>query len=250
MIHFFTVGNDISKAEHLMKSAEMFNVHVHFIDTKTWSGYYDKIRYMKEAIKDLPSDSIICFMDGYDVLVTGDAEEIMTKFKEFNCDLVFSSELNCWPGEYLEKYPPGTRRFLNSGGYIGKQHALMDLFNWRTPEQIEEKCKAASDQGYCAEYYLETGKIVLDLQSRIFQSMYFISWDEIQFVYGRPFNTVMKQSPCFLHFNGNAYQTADGKNGMPVFIDKMAKSADSDTPVTLQDVKANIQSWNKPRSQL
>jgi len=147
---------------------------------------------------------------------------------------VFSAELNCWPGDFLAKYPTGSKRYVNSGGYIGYKHAIMKWFTWQSLEFIQTACKDFSDQGYAHMYYLTGPKgVVLDTKSRIFWSMYFVAWRDVEFLYGRAYNTTLQQTPCFMHFNGNSWQTKDDVNIMPICNTFVRTSADSDVPLSL-----------------
>jgi hypothetical protein len=237
MLHFFSVGDSAEKAPYLFESAKLFNVPLKFLEAQPWTGYYDKIRCMKNAIKDLPPTDLICFMDAYDVIITADPDEIVAKFKEFGADLVFSAELNCWPEKYKTYYPHTTTRFLNSGTYMGTQAALMELFNWKTDEEIQAICAEYTDQGYVHEYYAaHPEKIVLDTQSRLFQCMYFIWWKEFLITFGRPYNTIMEQTPCIMHFNGHSWR-ARALNVMPIFLERIRITKERDCIMAMGDVR-------------
>ena len=212
MIHFFTFGGgDISRFEYLKKSSENCGLPVNFISNTEWNGYFDKILFVLNAIKNIPDNHIVCFMDGFDVLAVGESDEIREKFIKFNCDVLCGAELNCWPGDYLGHYNSIKHdtgfRYLNSGGFIGYKHAILKIYTWKSLEDIEEICKKQSDQGYFIEYYLahvnnNDNRIKLDTRAEIFQNMFSVGWNEFNFKNGRIVNLIMNTRPCFLHFNG------------------------------------------------
>lgn len=78
---------------------------------------------LKDYLSSTWDSEIIFFSDAYDTLIVANENEILEKFKKFNCPLVFSSEHNCWPFEGLSKkykYKSYYNNYLNSGGFIGE----------------------------------------------------------------------------------------------------------------------------------
>ncbi len=239
MIHLFTYGaGDISRFEHLKASADFSGLHINYITQSVWNGFFDKVKYTLNAIKGLPDSDIVCFFDGFDVLVSGGSlEEIKRKFLGYECEILFGAELNCWPGEYNGRYPAmdyikSGYRYLNSGGFIGYKRAVMDLYTWKPLEEIAHICKTCGgDQGYFIEYFLANyhrGFMKLDWRVEIFQNMFSVDWNEIYIQDGRVVNSVLGTKPCFLHFNGDSWVVKGGDNIMPVFIDKLHGSSKSE----------------------
>jgi hypothetical protein len=68
----------------------------------------------------------------------------------------------------------------------------------------------------------------LDSGCAIFQNMFSVDWNEIYIQDGRVVNSVLGSKPCFLHFNGDAWTIRGGANIMPVFIEKLQQSVESD----------------------
>ena len=246
-IHIITYGTDESKMQQLKQSVDRQNQSINsetddkyinyiFVGVNCkWNGYVDKITQISEAIKSIPDTDIICFTDAYDVLVFSGADEIRLKFLEYKRDLVLSAELNCYPGEnegwYRDMYQnnphvlcPNNYKYVNSGGYIGYKHAINALFTWNPLDEIRRISELGGDQNYFTHYYIvnaKTNRVCLDYNCSIFQSIYKLDYDSIDFlryvgdpsitkqgqqcheqVYGRVYNNVLKQMPCFIHFNG------------------------------------------------
>jgi len=230
-LHLFTVTTDEEKTKFLRESADLFSVKINFIKPSAYESNMDKIQEMQKAIKEIPDDDIICFVDAFDVLINGFEKEIIEKFKEFDSNLLFSAELNCYPGIFLSKMNRLYRflnsniqyRYLNSGGYIGYKFAIAEALSWNTENDYN-----GSDQGYFMDYFLNHykihKKIKLDHYCRIFQTMAYVNWNELSFFNGKMQNDIMNSTPCFVHFSGKSYETIDSQNIMPIFFKKMIES--------------------------
>lgn len=262
MLHVFTYGaGDIRRFEYLKGSADFCGLHINYITQTVWNGFFDKVKFTLNAIRGLPDDDIVCFVDGFDVLaVCGSADEITSKFKSYNCEILFGAELNCWPGEYKGRYPAmnyikGGYRYLNSGGFIGYKRAIMALYTWKTLEEIAHICKTCGgDQGYFIEYFLanytEGCGLMLDWKALVFQNMFSVDWNEIHIEEGRVVNSLLETKPCFLHFNGDSWRTKHGGDIMPVFIEKLNYSATNSGIIKFAEFTQNFSEWYFKRSQV
>ena len=239
-IRIFTVASDVSKMAGLYESASIAGINrdmIEVLEVKNWRGFIDKILAMKSCVESLPDDTIVCFIDAYDVLSFGGLEEIKRKFVEYKADIIFSSELNCYPIENLARYemieynlydmayqcPMGTMRkrpfwvrpietnykYVNSGGYIGYAGSLKEMFSWKSIDEIERIIELGGDQNFFTQFYLEfadigyNGSVVaIDDHQRIFQSLYKVDLADFSFHRGRLYNHVLRTYPCFVHFNG------------------------------------------------
>jgi hypothetical protein len=217
MLHIITLGSNEDEMKYLKESAKRNGVTIQFILCEKWNGYIDKITTMKQVIEDIQDDDIVCFIDSYDVLLFTNVDEILSKFHSYDCDLLLSSELNCYPGENMSRYNEVYNtlglekmtnfKYVNSGGYIGYKRALQELFNWKPVEEIIDIIQLGGDQNYFTEYYLEFAcvpkkNIKIDMFQCIFQSVYKLYFEDIEFKNGRVVNTVLCETPCFVHFNG------------------------------------------------
>lgn len=223
-VHFFTLGTDKNKLKDLIDSAEIFNINVNCALAPTWRGFIDKIYLGIETYKDIPENEIICFIDGYDTIINSNVEEIVDKFKWYKTDLLFGAEINCFPDYYridMDKVTSNlTRyRYLNSGGYIGYKHAIMDLLLWKPIDDINKIIQNGGDQSYFMLYYINNReKIKLDNRQKIFQNMYLICWNEVCVCLGRFYNTKLDEFPCFVHFSGNSWTTTKQTSIIPEII--------------------------------
>jgi hypothetical protein len=217
-----------------------------------WNGYVDKIIGVNEAIQHLDDNDIVCFIDAYDVLSLASNDEIIKKFKEYNCELLLSSELNCYPEKYKHVYDTSKDKtrfsYVNSGGYIGYVKAIKKLMNWKSVNEIINICSDGGDQSYFTEYYLYNNAVKLDTYQKIFQSMHKVSWKEIEFIDGRIRNKVLNELPCFVHFNGGSFQTTTRADITEVVVEKLLKS--KDIVLNLDDYNQIITPTCFPESQV
>jgi hypothetical protein len=259
MLHIFTFGaGDLSRFQYLKTSANMCGMNIHYITRETYNGYYDKIKYMLEAIQDLPNDDVVCFIDGFDLLALGTEDIIMKKFLAYKCDLLFGAELNGWPGIYTPNYPDlgiqNGYKYLNSGGFIGYTHAVKALYTWKPQEEVARICGHGSDQGYCIEYLFEfhnTRNIKLDWHQSIFQNMFSVDWKELYIKDGRIVNGILHQTPCFIHFNGDSFWTNTNEFLLPILIKTLGDSKtspDEHFPFSINPQRFTQHYWK--RSQL
>jgi hypothetical protein len=256
MLHIFTYGaGDLTIFDSLKRSSVLHNLNIKYITNDVWGGYFDKIKYVFEEIKDLPDDDIVCFVDGFDVVACGSETEILDKFLKQECDLLLSAELNSWPQGYVHRYPQDNNnfRYVNAGGFIGYKKNLYELYTFRPFDQIEEVCKRGSDQAYFIEYYLDnkdTKSIKLDSKQEIFQSMFGVDWNEFYISKGRIVNTILETTPCFVHFNGDSCKTSDGGNIMTVFVDKIVLSLEKlEDKYDVSEYKQNFSHFYYKRNQ-
>ncbi|KAF0977321.1 hypothetical protein FDP41_003974 [Naegleria fowleri] len=136
-------------------------------------------------------NAILMFLDAYDVVVLQHAEAIVSKFlnKFQGYSAVYNAEMNChpfgvvesakkrWGGDpyCLSQYPPSPNRFryLNSGAFIGRQSALLDLYKkiLALPQDIKEDL--FDDQGMTAYVWLTQARdyLTLDYRGDLFLSL-------------------------------------------------------------------------------
>lgn len=256
--HIITYSNNDEKLKYLKESESLFDVSVNCITSPPWEGYVTKIKGVKKKIESFNDDDIIIFIDAFDVLISGYTNEIIEKFKSYNCDILVSTELNCYPPAFkndIDKIIPNNikNKYINAGGYMGYVKNIKSFLEWKTINEIEHICQIGGDQTYIIKYFIENYNkvnIKLDTESLIFQSMHLISWKEIDFRGGRVYNNILNTYPCFVHFNGGTYQTMERKNIMPVFIELMQKSKNNHEIYTLDKYNQIITSSCFPHPQI
>ena len=138
----------------------------------------------------------------------------MNKFKDLSCNIVFSSELHCYPSENKNYYDligynendPRCFKYLNSGGFIGYNKNIYEMLQWKNEIEITTLCQIGGDQNYFTKYFLQRGKlenIKLDVDQIIFQSMCSINYQKVfHCKNGKIYNKIFEKIPSILHFNG------------------------------------------------
>ncbi len=117
-------------------------------------GGGQKVNLLRKELKSWLEikNHIIMFTDSYDVVLLQNPQEILSKFRQFQRPIVFSSEKTCWPSPDLsEKYPESQTeyKYLNSGGFIGYVDSILELIK----DEIGDK---DDDQLYYTEKYLSS----------------------------------------------------------------------------------------------
>ena len=123
-------------------------------------------------------------------------------------DIVFSSEVYCWPNPWIAyQFPPGKGpyRFPNSGTFVGYAWAIKKMLEWDRYRLNHD------DQGYVHDFYLRSRVhpvVAQDYDQVLFQTGTGIRW------------SVIDTCPAwFVHFNGKSHFKKDGSSVIPEFID-------------------------------
>jgi hypothetical protein len=67
---------------------------------------------------------------------------------------------------------------------------------------------------------------------------------------GKLYNTILKQNPCFIHFNGGTWQQSNHENIMPIFVEKMKSTMKNKTADNLNDFSQIITPTCYPHPQI
>lgn len=207
--HIVTVATDEDKMWALQKTAERYNVTVHNLGKE--SDWFDpmeglagmpKVDMMVEFTKDLPTDDIVLFVDGYDTFLADNPITILERWHDFNVDILFGAEDNFWPNndtlkaEFDKLHPYAVYPYLNSGLYMGYAGAIHSFLT----EEITGISQ--DDQNHCQLIYIEWLKkdlsIALDQESYIFQN----HEERVERLDGQLYNPRTNCCPCIYHGNG------------------------------------------------
>ncbi len=167
----------------------------------------EELRGLREILPEIFANLLILFTDGYDVCMVAPVEEILSKYRAFERQIVFSSEVCCWPDDDLAtQYPlaPGGSpfRYLNSGGFMGP---AADIFNLLLPETIRDE---DDDQRYYTSLFLNPRStdahqgVALDYRCEIFQTLNHVAAGQVAFSTHRAENRLFHTHPCVIHANG------------------------------------------------
>ncbi|MES2382378.1 MAG: glycosyltransferase domain-containing protein [Bacteroidota bacterium] len=193
-----------------------------------FTGLSDKPRILYNAIKDGKiKEKIICFIDAWDVILASSLEEIIEKYKSFNCPIVIGAEKNCFPANFKKEYDklPSTSSFkyLNSGVIIGETDAIMEVLEVMDAPNLPRDYYNPqtgtnyhfNDQAYYMDLFLrQPVTMKLDYNCEIAQNMQGVTMDDISLSVRldkewnqiRPEirNNETKFFPLILHWNGSS----------------------------------------------
>jgi hypothetical protein len=222
---------DVRAARWLDQSARARGMNITAIRVKQWRGFHDKVIYLRRFLSDLPQDSIVLYLDAYDVLINRSAEDIWRIYHDMGEGVIFSGELNAYPARYRVAYLehfnplPTNYRFLNSGSFMGPRDRLIEILDHLPEDDLHRICHEGSDQAYYAEYYLQHrfshSDLKIDHYCRLFQNFYHAPWHRFRIEDGLIINDEFGHAPCVLHFSGRSYLDSQQNNVMPELTRRM-----------------------------
>ena len=124
-MNIITYCNNPDKLVYLKETEKNFDSEITYIvEQGEWKGNITKIVRLVDIISKYNDDDIFIFIDAFDVLINSNYDEIIDKFKSYNCDILVGTELNCYPGGFKKKFDDITpndskSKYPNSGGYMG-----------------------------------------------------------------------------------------------------------------------------------
>ena len=170
-------------------------------DMAAGTGGGQKINLLRPALRALPPERPVLFVDGYDTIITRHAEDLLEAWERIGSGAaVFAAETFCWPDtELAASYPEADTpyRFLNSGAFIGRAGDLLRILDG----QVED---SGDDQRYYTERFLSGRHAMqLDYRCELFQCLNG-ALSDVQADLGRgmPFNRRTETWPAVVHANG------------------------------------------------
>lgn len=146
----------------LLQSCERFGVSLHVLGWgQTWQGFAWRLTLMMRYLRGLDPREIVCFIDGYDVLVLKPLQELETRFHRLKrlypkCKVFVAEERHVHAVQrWGSKLTFGTCKkvFLNAGTYIGYAGDILEIIE--NIYAINPKFNADDQQmllSYCAKY--------------------------------------------------------------------------------------------------
>jgi hypothetical protein len=101
---------------------------------KQWKGFMMKINLLKEYLNNLDDDDIVCYVDGYDVIILQSVDKIETLFRSSGKKILFSRDSNIDIIPFFEMFCKtyfGTYKNyrLSAGTFIGYVKYLKKVVN-------------------------------------------------------------------------------------------------------------------------
>ena len=221
-IIIYTYGNEYKKMKTLEESCDInkANIYIDGIGHK-WIDYSNKLKNFHKFLENIEDNKVVMFVDGFDVIIFDNPENMLNKFKEFNKNMVFSAEKFCWPDNDIENYyPEETKneefRYVNSGTYMGYAKDLKEMLNTfreknyncdTYPDKINGTC---DDQRCLTYYYLNNiNKVALDHKQKIWSLCAGTKREDYDFdlnTFSNLYNKLTNEKSSILHTNsGNSW---------------------------------------------
>jgi hypothetical protein len=210
-LHIITVANkDKYYFKYLKKTVEDYGGKLTVLGFgEEWKGYAWRFKLMQEKLKQIPSDDIVCFVDGFDVICVRDLQKLIQIFKEIKqrekCKII--GAIDIIPNKFFK--PISTFFFtgkinktvINAGTYIGYSKDILDMFNKIIDNTVYDNM---DDQillnSYSNKY---PGNIYIDKNNEIFLTFTFLVNVEkhVEIINNE---VIYKGSkPFFIHVAGN-----------------------------------------------
>jgi hypothetical protein len=139
----------------------------------TWQGFKNKLQVEEETARLVKPDTMLVFVDAYDVLVNGTLEQLKQKYKSLAPDgqIVIQHDMNCHPDKSLapamrqrmqDVLKGEPRPFCNAGVIIGPAKSFVAIFDKFPIAGYEDDqqywCKAIIDMPPSNPIIIDTGK--------------------------------------------------------------------------------------------
>ena len=152
-----------------------FNITVLGWEAK-WEGLIQRSKTILKFLKNVDKNELVCCVDGFDVLVLGNQEEVFNKFKSFHTDkVIFSASrdnfiLNFIYGKINKNDENNKYNRLCAGCFIGYAYKIIELFeNICKLDNLHNK---EDDQYYLTKCYKSCNDcILLDSNNILFYAI-------------------------------------------------------------------------------
>ncbi|MCA9066436.1 MAG: hypothetical protein KDA96_25385, partial [Planctomycetaceae bacterium] len=213
----FSSTADDRRARLLRESCRLQGVQLDWIPCQHTS---EKPRQLVQRLSQIPSDSLVCCVDGFDVLCGGPLDDLVERWGSFDRRIVFGAEKCCFHHfesveRHFEETSDGPCRFLNGGMFLGASDDLREmmetLLRWdqtQLREQFLSHRRAGhnfNDQtlfGYFAAQHPD--RVALDTNSDLFWNVWG-DYDRLATLFsfedGRLRNNGTGTYPRFIHLS-------------------------------------------------
>lgn len=176
-----------------------------------WRGYNWRFRKMINYLSNLSDDTIVCFIDGYDVISCRDLTELADEFiklkNKYKCKIVAGCDDYGYIGKKIVahlSFGKCGNHYLNAGTYIGYVKDLKDII---TKIYELNPSDSADDQVLMIQYYNEhPGEIHIDHECKLFLVLgYPLMNIDIKTDNNKVYTNDYKSMPFFIHAPGNGF---------------------------------------------
>lgn len=161
----------------------------------------EKIDFIRLSANKFSDYEFLIVSDGWDVMFHGTKQDLMERIPRDR--VLWAAEKNCWPYVELENLVPdrGPWRFVNGGLMAGTPENFLSMCNLIEAHPRFER--ELVDQGFMSFLLAEGAEFfAIDSMTNLFFCL-FKGYEELEFVKGRPHNTLHGTWPLFIHANGH-----------------------------------------------
>ncbi|XP_069181072.1 procollagen-lysine,2-oxoglutarate 5-dioxygenase 1 isoform X2 [Procambarus clarkii] len=166
-------GGDAHK--RFLRSANVYGYKVKVLDEGQESEFNDKrhLELLKAEFEALGEDDkkIVLYTESEDALFSAGPVRVVEEFESSGADILISADGFCWPDQTLESSFPRVergKRFLNSGGFVGRAKTIHKLLS-EAPE--EASLQLLLTHIYVKDATRNKYNIKLDHLSTLFQNL-------------------------------------------------------------------------------
>ena len=202
MLHIVTVAtkND-GYFDFLVDSCKQNGGNLEVLGWGTqWKGFSYRIKLMQDYLQNLDDNDIVCFIDGYDVIILQPIEKLEQIFKDSGKGIIFSRDVNAniMIETYISLYYGKCKNYnINAGTYIGYVKYLKELY--KKIMQDYDVTKQNDDQIILSKMCNEISNVGIDIKREMFLVINYHDKeiDEIKFKNNK---LIFKDIyPCILH---------------------------------------------------
>jgi hypothetical protein len=164
-------------------------------------GIGEKLQGIRSTVDRFAGYELLVLSDGWDVMFYGTKKLLMEKVPRDK--VLWAAEKNCWPDAGMVRHIPdrGPWRFVNGGLLAGTPNAFLEMCDRIEAHPIYNP--ALVDQGFMNFLLAQNETFFeIDTKTNLFFCLH-LGYDELEFKNGRPFNSLYRTFPLFVHANGH-----------------------------------------------
>ena len=176
-----------------------------------WKGYNWRFRKMIDYLSNLSDDTIVCIIDGYDVISCRDLRELADEFikikNKYKCKIVVGCDDYGFTGKKIFTnlfFRKCGNHYLNAGTYIGY---VKDLKNIISKIYEINPSDSADDQVLMIQYSNEhPGEIHIDHECKLFLVLFYPLMNvDVKVDNNKVYTNDYKSMPFFIHAPANGF---------------------------------------------
>lgn len=192
-----------------LRSAKVYNYNVRILGEDEKDLTEEKtLQFLRDEVEKLSvdPDKIILYTESADAVLSAGPVRAVEEFERASCDILVSADGFCWPDRTLESNFPKVirgKRFLNSGGFIGRAGILNRLLS---DSKEEKSLQLLMIHSYIKEATRNKYSLKLDHMSSLFQNLNGATGDvELRFAGKEAYlqNTLYNTVPIVVRGNGH-----------------------------------------------